>query len=586
MSNKQIAKLLRNVAASYTIKNEKKFRFQILAYQKAADSIENSSAEVVDLAKEGRLMEIPGIGPTIKEHLEELVKKKKVKHFNWVLKDIPKSVFPLTDIPTFGPKKAYKLTETLKLKNEKTVIEDIKKAAIEGKIAKIPGFGKKSEQDILKAIEGFKKGEGKTKRMNLPYAWEVADTMISYLRKNPAVLEAYPLGSLRRMRETIGDVDIAVSSSEPKKVIEYFVSYPYIERLIEKGDTTSSMIVSGGKQIDLMIMPPDRLGSLLQHFTGSKEHNVHLREVALKKGLSLSEYGIKEKRSKKLNKFKTEEEFYKFLEMQWIPPELREDKGEIEKALLGKLPKIVELSDIKGDLHIHSSFPIEPSHDMGKNSIEEMVKKAISLGYEYIGFSEHNPSVSKHNSREVLELIKRRNEEIDKIASKYKITILKLMETDILTNGSLALDEKALDLLDATLVSIHSAFSLNTKDMTKRILKGFSHPKAKILTHPTGRLINIREGYKPDFSEIFSYAKKHNKAIEINAYPTRLDLSDGMVFEATKQNIKMVIDTDAHETSQMTLMKYGVAVARRGWAAKKDVLNTLPHQEFVSWIKN
>lgn len=584
MSNKQLAKLLRQVAASYTIKNENKFRFQILAYQKAADSIENSSSEIIDLARENMLDTIPGIGSSIKGHIEEIIKKGRSSHFDWATKDIPKSVFVLLDIPSFGPKKAYKLVEALHLTNEKTVINDLEKAAKKGKISPIPGFGEKSEQDILRAIGEFRQGKGKTTRMVLPVAGETGERMISYLKKDPNVDEAQALGSLRRMKDTVGDVDIAVSSNKPLKAISHFTSYPYKERVIERGTTTASILISGGKQIDLMIMPPDSFGSLLQHFTGSKDHNVHLREIALKKGMSLSEYGIKVKG--KIKKFKTEEDFYKELGMAWIPPEIREDKGEIEKALAHRLPHLVELTDIKGDLHIHSSFPIEPSHDMGKTSIEEMVVNAIKLGYEYIGFSEHNPSISKHSPQQILSLIKKRNEEIDILADRYKkIKILKLLEVDILSNGKLAIPDKSLDELDACLVSIHSGFSMNSLDITKRILAGLSHPKAKILSHPTGRLLGSREGYKPDFEKIFEFAKKQNKAIEINAWPPRLDLPDVLVKEAVEKGVKMVVNTDSHAAAHMALMKYGVAVARRGWAEKGDILNTLPYNKFALWIR-
>lgn len=584
MANSQIAKLLRNISASYTIKGETKFRFQIIAYQKAADAIENSSTEVSDLLKENKLDTLPGIGPTIKSHLEELFKTGKVKHFEWVLKGVPEAIFPLLDVPTFGPKKAHKLVQEFKLNRPITVIDDVLNLAKVGKIAKLEGFGEKSQSDILQAITEYKLGKGKTTRMVLPYASDIAEKLVSYLRQEKAAIDVAPLGSLRRMVATVGDIDIAVATKKPKVVINHFLAYPYKERVIEHGNTTASILVSGGRQIDLMTQPPESFGSLLQHFTGSKNHNIKLREYAITKGLSLSEYGIK-KRTGQMVKYASEEAFYKALDMDWIPPELREDQGEIELARMHKLPKLIELKDIKGDLHLHSSFPIEPSHDMGQNSFAEMIKRAIELGYEYIGFSEHNPSISKHTNEQIYKILLKRKNAIERVKKTYeKIGIINLLEVDILTDGDLAIDNKALSTLDAAIVSIHSSFFMDKTQMTKRVLKGLSHPKAKILAHPTGRLLNERVGYELDFAEIFAFCKKNNKALEINSWPTRLDLPDVLVREAVKKEVKMVINTDSHATEQMELMKYGVAVARRGWATAQDIVNTWDFTKLSKWF--
>ena len=430
MTNVEIANLLRHIAAAYTIKDEKKFRFQIIAYQNAADAIANSTSEVKDLIKEGKLESLPGIGPSIRQHLEELCKTGKVKHFDWVLKGIPKAIFPLLDVTTFGPKKAFKLVSAFDLKKPETVIEDIENLAKKGKISPLESFGEKSQEDIIQAIEEFKLGKGKTIRMVLPFALELAEKLVKYLHESKAVVKVSPLGSLRRMAPTVGDIDIAVATKDPKAVIDHFTSYPNKERIIEKGTMSASVIISSGKQVDLMVQPVESFGSLLQHFTGSKNHNVRLREFALSKGLSLSEYGIK--KAGKLIKYDSEEKFYNAVGLDWIPPEIREDKGEIELASKHKLPKLVELKDMKGDLHIHSNYPIEPSHDLGQNTMEEMVKRAIELGYEYIGFSEHNPSISKHTNEQIYELLSKRKEAIEKLRIKHKnIKIISLMETDI-----------------------------------------------------------------------------------------------------------------------------------------------------------
>lgn len=588
MTNQEIAKLLRHVAAAFAILGEKKYRFQIIAYQRAADSIESQTIEIKDLIRENKLEVIPGVGASIKSHLEELCKTGKVKHFEQITRSIPKSVFPLLEIPRFGPKTAYKLVKEFTLKNPETAIGDIENLARKGKIASVIGFGEKSQQDLLQAIIEYKQGKNKTSRMVLPYAFEIAEKIIFYLKQSKAVISAFSLGSLRRMVPTVGDIDIAVETYDPVMVIEHFVSYPYKERVIEKGPTTASILTSGRRQIDLMTQQPLGFGALLQHFTGSKSHNVHLREYALTKGFSLSEYGIKQlaKKTQPLIKYDSEEKFYGALGMQWIPPEIREDTGEIELASAHKLPKLVELSGIKGDLHIHSNYPIEPSHDLGVDSMKDMLINAKNLGYEYLGLSEHNPSISKHNKSQMYTILARRNEYIEQIKSDIKnVRTIKLLEIDILVNGNLAIDNKTLELLDGAIVSIHSSFGMNRKEMTKRIIKGLSHPKAKIFAHPTGRMLNHRPGYEVDFEQIFDFCKNNNKALEINGWPNRLDPPDTIIKQAVENGVKFVINTDSHSLSQMALMKYGVAMGRRGWAKKSDILNTLEYNEFVEWLK-
>ena len=586
MHNKDIARLLRNVAASYAIKNEKKYYFQIIAYQKAAEAIESSATEARDAYEEGRLEKLKGVGPSIRQHLEELFTTGKVKHFDVVMEDIPPAVFPLLNIPSFGPKKAYKLVEHFKLKDPKTVIADLKKHAEKGEIAGIESFGEKSQSLILQAINEYEQGVAKNVRMVLPFAGELADNILSYLRSSKYIIRAEPLGSLRRQRETIGDIDIAVATDNPEKAIEHFVHYPYKERVLEKGPASASILISGGRHVDLMVQPKDRFGSLLQHFTGSKEHNIALREYALKKGLSLSEYGIKKTNvDSPQQTFSSEEKFYEALGLSFIPPEIRENTGEIALAAKNELPNLITLSDIKGDFHIHSSYPIEPSHDLGKNTIAEMVKKAEALGYSFIALSEHNPSVSKHTYDQILRLIEKRNKEIDHVQKDNKsIRIFKMLEVDILSNGNLAINDEAASTLDAFQVSVHSAFSMTKKDMTKRVLAGLSHPKAKILSHPTGRLLNQRSGYELDWDDIFDFATKHKKALEINSWPQRLDLPDSLVREGIRHGVKFTIATDSHALHHMDLMKYGVAVARRGWATKDDIINALEYNEIAAWL--
>lgn len=587
MTNKEISHLLRNVAAAYTIKNEKKYYFQIVAYQKAADAIENTTTEAKDLYKENRLQELPGVGPSIQKHLAELFATGKVSHFSDVLKDVPPAMFPLLDIPSFGPKKAYKLVCTFNLNDPTKVIDHVAKLAADGKIAVVEGFGEKSESDILQAIKEYRLGKTKSDRMVLPFANEVAEKVLTYLRKSKVVKEAYTMGSLRRRRETIGDVDLAVTSHNPQEVISHFVAYPYKERVIEQGPQTASILTSGGKQIDLMVLKPEMAGSLLQHFTGSKQHNIKLREVALKKGMSLSEKGIKQviKGKTTMKTFDSEIAFYKALGADWIPPEIREDTGEIELALTHALPTLIELKDIKGDFHLHSSFPLEQSHDQGVDEIRTMVEVGKKLGYSYMGFSEHNPSRGNHTAQQMYSLIEKRNNEIEKIQKSNKgIRIFKLLETDIQPSGNLAIDDKSLSILDASIVSIHSVFSMNREQMTKRIINGLTHPKAKIFAHPTGRLINERAGYDVDWKALFAFCNAEKKALEINSWPERLDLPDEIVRMAVDAGVFLIINTDSHAAPQMNLMQYGVSVARRGWAAKENVVNTWPVDKLEQWL--
>ncbi len=591
-TNEEIARLLRQVAASYTIQNEAKYRFQILAYQKAADSIESATTEIKDLLQDNALDRLDGVGTSIKGHITELFEKGHVEYFDSILEGVSSAVFPLLDVPSFGPKKAFKIVSAFGLNNPKTVVKDVYSLAKEGKIAPLDSFGDKSQSDIIRAIDEYKLGKTKSSRMILAIAMEISENMLAYLKKNKNVLEAYTLGSLRRMKSTTGDIDIAVSSNNPNAVLDHFNAYPYKDRIIERGDITSSIILSGNKQIDLMVLKPEMMGSLLQHFTGSKEHNVHLREYALKKGYSLSEKGIKMKDGT-LKTFDNEKNFYNFLGLEFVPPELRENQGEIEAALRQAqgehpgLPKLVELKDIRGDFHVHSNYPIEPSHDLGQNSMQEMIDRAKELKYEYIGFSEHNPSVGNHSNEQILSILKKRKEKIEQLKKSNKsIHIINLLEVDILANGSLALSDDALEMTDMVIVSIHSSFRTPKKEMTKRILSGLSHRKAKIFAHPSGRLINSRDPYEVDWAELFTFVKEHNKALEINSWPTRLDLSDTLVKEAKDMGIRFVIDTDSHATEHMDNMPFGIAVARRGWCEKKDIINTLPYKDLFDWISS
>lgn len=600
LTNLRLADLLRAVAASYEIKDPVGNKFKIIAYSRAADAIEHLSSEAKDLYDEGKLDQIPGVGPSIASHLEELFRTGRSKHFEDVMKGIPDAVFKLMELPRVGPKTALKLVKNLNLDLVDDPIAALEKAAEQSRIALIEGFGEESQKDILQAILEFK---GKSRRMLLPYAREIADRIIEWLREEPAVLFVDALGSLRRQVSTIGDIDIAVASKKPLVVIDRFANYPKMVRVIERGEKTASILLPSDIQVDLMVVPPDSYGSLLQHFTGSKHHNIALREFALRKGLSLSEYGIKIKESGKLKKFSSEEKFYQFLGLKWIPPELREDTGEIEAACNNRLPNLVTLDDVKADLQIHSDFDIETSHDLGESSMEDVVRRANELGYEYIAFTEHNPSRSHHNKKEILDILKKKkekvlnlNENLTKIKKEQfncsdeeakDIGVKKVfnsLEVNILPNGELAINDEALGLLDFALVSIHSSFRQSKEEVTKRLLSALSHPKVKILAHPTARKINEREGVDADWVKIFDFCVKNNKWIEINADPMRLDLPDFLVKEALSYGVKFTFGTDAHHKDGLYNMKWGVSVARRGWLEKKDIINCLTLEEFERLI--
>lgn len=561
-NNLQIAELLRDVAAAYQLKDQNKYRFQIIAYERAADAVEHSSSELKDVWDEGKLEDIPGVGPGIAEHLGELFETGRSKHFDDLMKDIPSEAFKLMELPGIGIKTAMKM------------IKEGDPAEVKAKLKEVTDKEKVA------------------KRYLLPYAAMIAHDLIEYLGGYPKIVRVDPLGSLRRQASTIGDIDIAVATDDAGGVLDYFTKYPKSQKTIEKGDHTASIMLPGEIRVDLMVQPPDSYGALLQHFTGSKHHNIALREYALKKGLSLSEYGIKSQSTGKLTKFKDEEAFYKYLGLKYIEPEIREDTGEIEAASQNKIPNLVTLKDIKADLQIHSDFDIETSHDIGESSMEEIVEKGNELGYEYLAFTEHNPSQRGHIEKDFVEILKRKREKIDQLnyslqnREKYSIQkVFNSLEIDILNDGSLPVPEEGLKLLDFCLVSIHSSFNLSRTEMTKRVLQALSHPKVKIFAHPTARKINEREGVELDWPKIFDFCLKNNKWIEINADPMRLDLPDTLVREAVKLGVKMTLGTDAHHKDGMNNMTFGISVARRGWATPGDIINTKSLEDFNKLLK-
>lgn len=580
MTNQEVARLLRQVAAAYEVKGENRFR--IAAYEEAATSIEHATSQVKDIWEDKQLESIPGVGKNICSHLDELFRTGKVKHFSQVSKNLPAGMFELLDIPGIGAKTAFKLAKHLGLTKAHTAVAKLKKSATQGEIASIEGFGEESQKAILAGIGQVKKHDS---RLSIGQADSIAKKLISYMKGCLHVVHIDPLGSLRRRVATVGDIDIAVATAKPKTCIKHFVAYPETKTILAHGDNTARIKLKNGLQVDIKAYSQDQYGTLLQHFTGSKSHNIKLREIALKKGMSLSEHGVKKKKAQ-LKKFSTEENFYNHLGMDWIPPELREDAGEIEAAQKHTLPKLIKHTDIKGDLHTHTSYNWISSHDAGANNPEEMIQKAVQLGYQYLGLTDHNPSLASYKPTQITDQVKKRSQQLNSLKQKYKskIHILNGLEVDIRTNGELAITPEGIEALDYAVASIHSSMRTQKADMTKRVLSGLSHPKAKILGHPSGRLINKREAYELDWPKIFEFCVKHNKFIEINAQPKRLDLPDTLVRLAIKAGVKLIINTDSHAKTQLEFMRFGVDVARRGWATKNHIINALPLKAFLDKI--
>jgi len=566
MTNKEISELLRNVAEAYQLLDPVKFKFQIIAYNRASDSIEHATSELKDLWDDGKLDEVPGIGESISKHLGEIFKTGKSKHFEKILRGIDKRVFKLAILPKVGLKTAIKMLNELK------------------------------PSELKERLNEAEKIQNKKQRLLLPYAEKVSSEVMKWILSSEYIAKADVLGSLRRKSATIGDIDILASPKiefQKAKIIDHFIDFPKKQKMIEKGDHTASIVLPGDVNVDLLVVDTDQYGSALQHFTGSKHHNIALREYARKKGLSLNEYGITNLKTKKIKKFDNEKDFYAQIGLDYIEPELREGSGEIKASLQNKLPKLISLKDVRGDLQIHSDFDIETSHDLGMSSMEEIIDKGNELGYEYLAFTEHNPGKSKHSQNEIVEILKRKREKVDKInysLSKQKNNSVKYvfnsLEIDILPDGTLPVPQDGLKTLDFALVSIHSSFDLSREKMTKRVINALSEPKVKIFAHPTARKLNQREGVELDWNKIFEFCTKNKKFIEINADPTRLDLPDSLVRDAIAHGVKLSLGTDAHYRDHMDNMKYGVYVARRGWCESRNLINTLPLIDLIALISN
>lgn len=574
MKNQSLAKMFYEIAEYLEMDG---VPFKPYAYQKAAMTLEALKEDVEDVYRQGgvkALRALPGVGDAIAKKIEEYLTTGRLRYYEEFKEKMPIDLDEITRVEGMGPRRAKILFEKLGVRN----LKELEEAARSHRIAPLAGFGEKTENNILEAIEFLKRSKG---RFLLGDLLPVAEGVLEKLRKVKGVERADMAGSLRRMKETIGDVDFLVISRDPERVMDVFVSLPGVEKIWGKGKTKSSVRMAEGYDMDVRVIAPESYGAALQYFTGSKEHNIALRKIAIDRGFKLSEYGLF-KGSKNIAA-RTEEEIYRRLGLQWIPPEMREDRGEIGLAEGGKLPELVSEEDIRGDLHVHSDW------DGGSNSIEKIAETARERGYQYVGIADHTKFLKIERGLDEKK-IRERNREIDRLNERGKkvkppFRILKGCEANIMNDGSIDISDEVLAELDFVIAGVHSQFKMTRAEMTERIIRALRNPHVDILSHPTGRILKRRDEYEADFDHLLKVAREEGKILEINAYPERLDLNDINIMKAVRAGVRMVVNTDAHHVDQLVMMRYGVAQARRGWAVKKDIINTWPVAELLKVMK-
>jgi len=571
MKNLEVAELLRHIAELLEIKGE--LVFKIRAYEKAALVIENLGGDIEYIWKQGKLEEIPGVGEGLAKKISKYLETGKLDYYEELKKQVPVDIGGLGRVQGLGPKTILKLYKKLNVKN----INDLEIAAKKGKIKEIEGLGPTVEQNILKSIQ-FAKSSGK--RFLLAHALDIAEELKNGLQELNEVNKLEIAGSLRRMKETIGDIDILITSKSPEKVISFFTSMEDVKNVLAKGPTKSSVLLKEGIQADLRVIEEKNYGAALLYFTGNKQHNIILRKIAIKKGMKLSEYGLFNKKTNSMLAGKTEEECYKKLGLRYIWPEIRECEGEIKAAENNQLPSLIGYNDLKGDLQMHTKW------SDGNNTILEMAEAAKKLGHEYICITDHVGESFKITNSLNEKRIKEQKKEIEKANKQLNnFAILHGGEVNIKGDGALDMKNNALKELDIVLASIHSGFKNPKEKMTDRIVKAMENEHVDIIAHPTGRLINERPAYDLDFDKILDKAKETNTILEINAYPERMDLKDIHVRAAIKRGIKLSIGTDSHDAGQLKNYKFGIAIARRGWAERKDIINSYPLKGMISLLK-
>ena len=565
-ANKEIAALLYEIADMLDILEVK---WEPIAYRKAARALDSMPTEVSEVYKKGgikALQEIPGVGATISSNIEEYLKTGKIGKLEKISKKIPEGLMNLMKLEGIGPRKAIFLYKKLKVRT----VQELAAAAKTGKLRNLHGFGEKSEQNILQSVDMLKKSK---ERYLLGEALPIAKEIVEKLRKNQAVEQAEIAGSTRRGKETVGDLDILVISRKPAAVMEVFTTLSEVGRVLSKGPTKSTVVLKNGLQADLRVLPAESYGAALQYFTGNMDHNVELRTTAVSKGYKLSEYGLFDRKNGKQIAGKTEEEVYKTLGLRWIEPEMRENHGEIEASQAGKLPKIVRLENVRGDLHLHTNW------SDGNHSIEEMALAAKALGYEYIAITDHSKSEYQAHGMSEERLLKYLKA-IEEARKKIKgINILSGSEVDIKGDGSLDYPDNLLKKLDIVVGSVHSGFKAPEEKMTERVLTALETGLISILGHPTGRLITRRKPFDLDLRRVFAKAAELGVVLEIDSQPNRLDLKDDHVRLARELGCKFAVNTDSHDKNTLWYMELGVKTARRGWLEPKDVVNSYSFAE-------
>ena len=559
MTNNEVAELLRLIADMLEIKGE--VVYKSLAYRKAADNIEALGRDINELWRQGKLRQIPGVGEALDKKLNELLSTGRLGYYEDLQEEIPVGVVSLLGIPDVGPRTARLLWEKLGALG----VADVERAARAGKLRDLPGLGLRSEQRILEGIESLYR---RSTRIPLGVAWPIARELAEALRRELHVQTVEPVGSLRRMKDTIGDIDLLAACDQPERATAAFVRLPQVAEVLSHGPTRASVRLHNGLQVDLRALEPGRYGSLLQYFTGSKDHNVTLRALAQKQGLSLSEYGFKRGEEEIL--CPTEEEVYSALGLPWIPPELREDRGEVQAAQAGSLPKLVEQKDIRGDLHAHTDWSDAAA------TLPEMAAAARKLGYEYLVVSDHTHSLGVANGLDVTRLREQRAaiEKLNEGSSGFHL--LQGAEVEVRADGSLDFPDDVLAELDVVIASVHSALRQDQETITDRVVSAMRNPHVNVLGHPSGRLLGQREATRVDLDRVLQVAAETGTILEVNATPSRLDLDDVHIRPAIEMGVGLAVNSDAHSTGGLEVMVYGVAASRRGWAEARHIVNTFP----------
>jgi DNA polymerase (family X) len=570
VKSREIANIFNTIADILEIKDANIFR--VRAYRRAANSLESLAGDLDKLTEEDKLINIAGIGKDLSDKIKEYYRDGDIGYLNELLNEVPKEILLMLKIPGLGPKKVKLFYKELNIVS----IAQLEKAAKNKELRKLPTIKEKTEENIIKGIELIKKGDG---RMLLGWALPLAESIVAELKKSNRAKRISIAGSLRRMRDTIGDIDILIGSNKPDDLMDRFSKLEIVKKVLLKGRTKTSILTVSDIQVDLRVVEENSFGAALQYFTGSQNHNIHLRQIAQKKNLKINEYGLFRVKDNKKIASKDEQGIYNKLGMSFISPELREDRGEIERALDGDLPDLIEERDIKGDLHIHSDL------SDGQVKLEDIIESCYRRGYKYMAITDHSRSLGvAHGLSEkaLLEQIKK----VKKIGKRYKdFKILTGTEMDIKADGSLDWDKDILKRLDIVIAAVHSGFKQSKEKMTKRILAAIESDLVNIIAHPSGRLIGEREPYELDWEAIFKAAAEHRVALEINSHIMRLDLTDINVARAKESGVLFAINTDAHSKEHLDMLKYGVSVARRGWLSKRDVINCFSYNKLMKFLK-